>query len=599
LLAKRQQEIKDLQNGIKDRDAEIERLKKLLGEKPKQIVQVQDNDEWRIRFEELQRRHRRDIDNYEDELNRKDGIIMDLRDKLNQRLTYAPPVQHVQAPISDDKDALISKLRTTIGDKDNEIFSLMSELKRRPTVEIVPEHPKAVHVVEPNMREVRYEKDPYLVEQNARLMRELEAAVMEEQNAKQDLSEKIKELNRLQSLIADLRSMPPKVVYQDKIITKEIELPGKIGDRADRLLEMQGKHMQELQKRLAQDMLYYYAQSEKWKKLANQQREKVLIQQKLEVIDGTFDVWVFFREHLVDWLFGIFVRSADRAAQRTMNSFLIFKCNLEDIRKGGNDFYSMMVHVYARLKNLIYDDIPKIIWEEKYKLPNPLPKDKLLNLSPEAFKKLKANQDIRDNINEWVEDTLFNVILRKQYDVNDKDKHLLYLYRLLAIKYRVTYPIKGESFQLDQDLKIVLESKICNAALAYFTHGPPITTNYTQKRAIDASKDLTSNSRARSADMNSSKPKSRVVTNKTKAPVGQGYSNVYNPGQPQTYPYSSTNKFEPSGFSSDYLQGGQQQANPQVYANQSATSTFGGPKYFGAQLGDANLKPTQVNSDLI
>ena len=85
--------------------------------------------------------------------------------------------------------------------------------------------------------------------------------------------------------------------------------------------------------------------------------------------------------------------------------------------------------------------------------------------SQRSFKKLKSNQDIRDNINEWVEDTLFNVILRKQYDHSDKDKKLLYLYRLLAIKYRVTFPLKGESFALDDDLRVVLESKICNAAL--------------------------------------------------------------------------------------------------------------------------------------
>lgn len=82
-----------------------------------------------------------------------------------------------------------------------------------------------------------------------------------------------------------------------------------------------------------------------------------------------------------------------------------------------------------------------------------------------SFKKLKANQDIRDNINEWVEDTLFNVILRKQYDHSDKDKKLLYLYRLLAIKYRVHFPLKGESFVLDNDIRVVLETKICNAAL--------------------------------------------------------------------------------------------------------------------------------------
>lgn len=119
--------------------------------------------------------------------------------------------------------------------------------------------------------------------------------------------------------------------------------------------------------------------------------EKVMINQKLEVIDGTFDVWIYLRETMVDWLFEVFIRSADRAAQRKMNSFVLFKCNMEDLKKNSNDINVILINVYARLKNLIYDDIPKIIWEQKYEIPNPLPKDKLMHLSPEAFKKLKAN----------------------------------------------------------------------------------------------------------------------------------------------------------------------------------------------------------------
>lgn len=44
----------------------------------------------------------------------------------------------------------------------------------------------------------------------------------------------------------------------------------------------------------------------------------MFINQRLEVIDGTFDVWIYLRETMVDWLFEIFIRSADRAAQRKM-----------------------------------------------------------------------------------------------------------------------------------------------------------------------------------------------------------------------------------------------------------------------------------------
>ena len=43
-----------------------------------------------------------------------------------------------------------------------------------------------------------------------------------------------------------------------------------------------------------------------------------MINQKLEVFDGTFDVWIYLREAFVDWLFEVFIRSADRASQKKM-----------------------------------------------------------------------------------------------------------------------------------------------------------------------------------------------------------------------------------------------------------------------------------------
>lgn len=279
----------------------------------------------------------------------------------------------------------------------------------------------------------------------------------------------------------------------------------------------------------------------------------MLINQKLEVIDGTFDVWIYFREAMVDWLFDIFVRSADRAAQRKMNSFVLFKCNMEDLKKGNNDFFVMLMNVYARMKNLIYDDIPKIVWETKYNMPNPLPKDKLMHLSPEEFKKLKANQDIRDNINEWVEDTLFACILRKRYDHSDKDKTLLYLYRLLAIKYRITYPLKGESFKLDDDLRIVLESKICNAAMAYFN------TPTFQEAAVARAGDRYNKPTKPAAGQSAGKPRSRS-SGGAGGTGGKAKANWASSIQPAPPGYARP--INKSGYSSDYLKGGQQQLKP-------------------------------------
>lgn len=115
---------------------------------------------------------------------------------------------------------------------------------------------------------------------------------------------------------------------------------------------------------------------------------------------------------------------------------------------------------------MIYDEIPKLEWDKKYDLPENIPKDKLVSFEPEKIKNLKTNFDVRDNINEWVEDTMFCVILRKRYDNKaSPDKNILYLFRLLAILYRTTYPLRGPPLEMDNDIRIVLECKIVNACM--------------------------------------------------------------------------------------------------------------------------------------
>lgn len=50
----------------------------------------------------------------------------------------------------------------------------------------------------------------------------------------------------------------------------------------------------------------------------------------------------------------------------------------------------------------------------------------------------------------------------------DINKDLNYLFRLLAIKYRVKYPLKGLPLNIDTDIKIKLENKIMAALLYCF-----------------------------------------------------------------------------------------------------------------------------------
>lgn len=185
-LAAKNKEIKQLDQLLQERDAEIERLIQIIEEmkrEKKTVITFDDSEEWRVRFIELQNRARKDIDNYENELSRKDQIILELRDKINQLLCQSPVItgQQFYSPANDseEKDALISKLRTTVGDMDTEIRMLRADLAKKPAVEFreIPA-PKVVRVTEENLKEIRYEKDPYLIEQNARLSKELDDALV-------------------------------------------------------------------------------------------------------------------------------------------------------------------------------------------------------------------------------------------------------------------------------------------------------------------------------------------------------------------------------------------------------------------------------------
>lgn len=70
---------------------------------------------------------------------------------------------------------MIEKLRATIADQETEIESL----RRRPTaVDYVHESPQVIRVTDATPKEVRYEKDQYLIRRNAELAAELEHSIV-------------------------------------------------------------------------------------------------------------------------------------------------------------------------------------------------------------------------------------------------------------------------------------------------------------------------------------------------------------------------------------------------------------------------------------
>jgi uncharacterized protein YifN (PemK superfamily) len=71
-------------------------------------------------------------------------------------------------------------------------------------------------------------------------------------------------------------------------------------------------------------------------------------------------------------------------------------------------------------------------------------------------KLVKYDNDFRDKINKWIEGTLVFTIEQKRLDKAEKNKEIMFLFRLMTIKYRIVYPIRGKSYTIDADLKAVL-----------------------------------------------------------------------------------------------------------------------------------------------
>ena len=214
-------------------------------------------------------------------------------------------------------EAKIAALIKDVEERDEIIARLRSTADKRER-EYIQQAPKVMRIKEAPLKEIKYEKDPFLIEQNKRLNDELEKALRNEQGANLKLKQVLEELRDANNKIAELLALPPKI--KEIKVTKEviIEKPTRIGPALEKLMDMYKKHSDELKRRLGLNMMYYYRLFKHYRKLALEKKEKVIVNQKLEVIDGTYEVWKFMRQSMVAWLLEVFTRSADRAHIRKM-----------------------------------------------------------------------------------------------------------------------------------------------------------------------------------------------------------------------------------------------------------------------------------------
>lgn len=83
--------------------------------------------------------------------------------------------------------------------------------------------------------------------------------------------------------------------------------------------------------------------------------------------------------------------------------------------------------------------------------------------------------DFHDITSEWIEDTLAETFHKRAKD-NEKDRELLFLFRLLAVKMRIHYPLINKKLRVDENILLFLERWICQAFVeCYLKYNPEKT----------------------------------------------------------------------------------------------------------------------------
>ena len=111
-------------------------------------------------------------------------------------------------------DQYVQELLHKLNIKDQKIEELEDSLNNRHVKPPCDSLPDTTTFRDHKTKEIRYERDPYLIEQNEQLSKELEESIQQEQKAKLLLKEKIDEIAHLNGNIHDLKSRPARTVIK-------------------------------------------------------------------------------------------------------------------------------------------------------------------------------------------------------------------------------------------------------------------------------------------------------------------------------------------------------------------------------------------------
>lgn len=162
----------------------------------------------------------------------------------------------------------------------------------------------------------------------------------------------------------------------------------------------------------------------------------------------------YVREAICDAVFEIFIRSANQAKKSSTSSLTIFTVNLKELKLRSSQGFVIVLYLYRRIKQLV-----KVYFPSYGKIGS-TDQNILLSMGQHS-----ANQpcEFRDNTNQWFENNLHEIAKM------NKNEHYSTLFRLLALRYRMKYPIRIQGqMKLDLDVRVRLENKICVGLLRLF-----------------------------------------------------------------------------------------------------------------------------------
>jgi len=182
--------------------------------------------------------------------------------------------------------------------------------------------------------------------------------------------------------------------------------------------------------------------------------------------DGLVNVYHDLRRGIVEYLFEIFVRSANHAHQKKVNSLILFIVNIREVKEHNLRMFMILLDTFMRIRQVVKAHCKKSHTHVALDYPLDPTTSRIKSPMRSPDKRKAVDAEFRDMTNSWIQDSLVNVRKRRGYDKNNpQNMEYLYLFRLLAIKYRCVYPLRGKALMVDADLAVKLETRICKAFL--------------------------------------------------------------------------------------------------------------------------------------